>query len=55
LLAASLLDAGTLREQVTSPGGTTAAGLAVFDAAGLRETVNKVVQAAATRSREMQV
>jgi pyrroline-5-carboxylate reductase len=55
LLAASLLDAGTLRDQVTSPGGTTAAGLAVFDAAGLRETVNKVVQAAATRSREMQV
>lgn len=53
LLAASPLDAGTLREQVTSPGGTTAAGLAVFDESGFREIVNKVVQAAATRSREM--
>lgn len=53
LLALSPLDAGTLREQVTSPGGTTAAGLAVFNDAGLREIVNKVVHAAATRSREM--
>lgn len=53
LLAASPLDAETLREQVTSPGGTTAAGLAVFNESGFREIVNKVVQAAATRSREM--
>jgi len=53
LLASSPLDAGTLREQVTSPGGTTAAGLAVFDEAGFREIVNKVVHAAAARSREM--
>lgn len=53
LLASSPLDAGTLREQVTSPGGTTAAGLAVFQDAGLREIVNKVVHAAAARSREM--
>lgn len=53
LLASSSLEASTLREQVTSPGGTTAAGLAVFDGAGFREIVNKVVHAAAARSREM--
>lgn len=53
LLASSSLPASTLREQVTSPGGTTAAGLAVFDQSGFREIVNKVVQAAAARSREM--
>jgi len=53
LLASSSLEASTLREQVTSPGGTTAAGLAVFDEAGFREIVNNVVKAAAARSREM--
>lgn len=53
LLAASPLDAGTLREQVTSPGGTTAAGLAELSNAGFREIVNKAVAAAARRSREM--
>jgi pyrroline-5-carboxylate reductase len=53
LLSASPLDAATLREQVTSPGGTTAAGLAVFDNAGLREIVHNAVQAAAARSRDM--
>jgi len=42
-----------LREAVTSPGGTTAAGLAVFEAAGLRATVADVVAAAAARSAEL--
>ena len=42
-----------LREKVTSPNGTTAAGLAVFESAGLREIVHNVVQAAAQRSAEM--
>lgn len=42
-----------LREKVTSPNGTTAAGLAQFEEAGLREIVNKVVRAAAARSEEM--
>ncbi len=42
-----------LREKVTSPNGTTAAGLAQFEEAGLREIVNKVVRAAAARSVEM--
>lgn len=53
LLAASDEQPSTLRERVTSPNGTTAAGLAVFENAGLRETVNKAVRAAAARSAEM--
>ncbi len=53
LLADSPESPATLRERVTSPNGTTAAGLAQFEAAGLRETVNKVVRAAAARSAEM--
>ena len=42
-----------LRENVTSPGGTTAAGLAVFGAADLVGLVGKVVQAATERSVEL--
>lgn len=53
LLAESPDSPARLREKVTSPNGTTAAGLAEFEAAGLREIVNKVVRAAATRSAEM--
>ena len=53
LLADSDESPATLRERVTSPNGTTAAGLAQFEAAGLRETVNKVVRAAAACSAEM--
>ena len=53
LLAGSTESPATLRERVTSPNGTTAAGLAEFEAAGLRETVNKAVRAAAARSLEM--
>jgi pyrroline-5-carboxylate reductase len=44
---------GKLRERVTSPGGTTAAALAAFDAGGLRELVAKAVAAAAERAREL--
>jgi pyrroline-5-carboxylate reductase len=43
----------TLREQVTSKGGTTAAALAVFDAAGLRDIVRAALTAADKRSAEL--
>lgn len=43
----------TLREQVTSKGGTTAAALDVFDAAGLRAIVGHAVAAADRRSAEL--
>ncbi|KAF0810960.1 pyrroline-5-carboxylate reductase [Alcanivorax sp. S71-1-4] len=43
----------TLREQVTSPGGTTAAALNVFEQAGLRDLVDKALTAARDRAREL--
>ena len=42
-----------LRQNVTSEGGTTAAGLAVFEAADFSGLVAAVVSAAAERSREL--
>jgi pyrroline-5-carboxylate reductase len=53
-LAASLSDdPATLRAQVTSKGGTTAAALAVLESADLRAIVARAVAAAARRSREL--
>jgi pyrroline-5-carboxylate reductase len=42
-----------LREMVTSPGGTTAAGLASFEAKGLQEVITSAVGAARDRSVEL--
>ncbi|MEM7141567.1 MAG: pyrroline-5-carboxylate reductase [Actinomycetota bacterium] len=53
LLAESGEDPGVLRQNVTSPGGTTQAGLEVFAEADLVGLVGRVVKAATDRSREL--
>lgn len=54
LMHQSELDAGTLRQNVTSPNGTTAAALSVLMAAdGLGPLMERAVAAAARRSREL--
>ncbi len=44
------LHPAVLKDRVTSPGGTTIAGIAVLEAAGLRGTLMQAVQAAYSRS-----
>lgn len=46
-------DPGTLRQNVTSKGGTTAAALEAFEAGGLAELVDRAVGAAHDRSIEL--
>lgn len=46
-------DAAQLRAEVTSPGGTTAAALAVLENADLRDIVRRAVAAAAGRAAEL--
>lgn len=46
-------EAALLRQQVTSPGGTTAAALERFEAGGFRELVAEAVKAATERSKEL--
>ena len=54
LLHRSPLEAATLRQNVTSPNGTTAAALAILMAAdGLDPMLEKAVAAATKRSREL--
>lgn len=53
LLEADDRDAGALRQAVTSPGGTTAAGLDVLNARGVVETFGDAVEAAYRRAREL--
>jgi pyrroline-5-carboxylate reductase len=54
LLHRSELDAATLRKNVTSPGGTTAAALEVLmGSPGLRQIMTEAVEAAVRRSREL--
>ena len=54
LLHQSPLDAATLRQNVTSPGGTTAAALSVLMAAdGIDPLLTRAVAAAAKRGKEL--
>lgn len=53
LLAERDDDAAALRAAVTSPGGTTAAGLAVLERAGVRAALLDAVTAATRRSAEL--
>jgi pyrroline-5-carboxylate reductase len=54
---AKLLETGMppdkLREMVTSPGGTTAAGLKVFEEKGFKESVIAAIEAATDRAKEL--
>jgi pyrroline-5-carboxylate reductase len=49
----SLDDPATLRQRVTSPGGTTERALAVFEEHGLRATFAAALKAARDRSVEL--
>ena len=49
----SELSLNALREKVTSPGGTTAEGLAIFNRMGIEDMTLKSVEAACNRSREL--
>ena len=53
LASESTRSARELREQVSSPGGTTLAGLAELTRAGFGESITKAVTAATARSKEL--
>jgi pyrroline-5-carboxylate reductase len=53
MVSETLMHPALLREMVTSPGGTTIAGLAELERAGVRSAVIDAVRAAAMRAREL--
>jgi pyrroline-5-carboxylate reductase len=54
-LLAGGMPPGELVEMVRSPGGTTHAGLEVFESRGFRDMVGEALRAAARRSRELAI
>lgn len=53
LLAQTGLHPGALKDMVSSPGGTTIAGITALEEGGLRSTLIKAVERATQRSREL--
>lgn len=53
MVSETMMHPALLREMVTSPGGTTIAGLAELERGGLRASVMDAVQAATLRAREL--
>lgn len=53
MVSQTMMHPAVLREMVTSPGGTTMAGLSELERAGLRAAVMSAVRAAAGRAREL--
>ena len=53
MVTQTMMHPAVLREMVTSPGGTTIAGLAELERAGMRSAVMNAVRAATLRAREL--
>jgi len=53
MLEQSELTPAQLRENITSAGGTTAAGISVLEEQGVKAAIQACVKAAAARSKEM--
>ena len=53
LLAETGMHPGALKDMVSSPGGTTIAGVSALEEGGLRTTLMRAVERATLRSREL--